>query len=146
MNDLKVTNIGQLKACIRSLLENYNAVYHLHQMKKLSEYSLTEQQFAQLIGRCRMYNHIPKNIQNEIPQLLFGDNQLSTVCKDYYRDNSFCKDNSGNINLWKLYNLFTGANKSSYIDGFIEKSVNAFHFIEQIRWALDNKTKSWFLN
>lgn len=26
------------------------------------------------------------------------------------------------------------------------KSVNAFHFTEQIRWALENKTESWFLN
>jgi len=26
-------------------------------------------------------------------------------------DKSFCKDDSGLINLWKLYNLFTGAKK-----------------------------------
>ncbi|MBA3971941.1 MAG: DUF3871 family protein, partial [Bacteroidetes bacterium] len=47
--------------------------------------------------------------------LLLSDTQLGTVVKDFYRDNSFCKDADGNINLWKLYNLFTGSNKSSYI-------------------------------
>ena len=146
MNDLKVNSIGQLKGCIRFLLENYNAVFHLNSLKKLSEYSLTEQQFAQLIGRCRMYNNLPSKLKNEIPSLLFGDTMIGAICKDYYRDESFCKDQVGDINLWKLYNLFTGVNKSSYIDNFMERTVNAFHFVENLRWALDNKTKSWFLN
>jgi len=145
-SDLKINSIGQLKACIGSLIENYNASFHMHELSKLSEYSLTEKQFAQLIGRCRMYQHLPKNLQSDIPQLLFGDNQLSAICKDYYRDDSFCRDINGNINLWRLYNLFTGTNKSTYIDNFIDKSVNAFQFTEQIRWALENKAHSWFLN
>jgi Domain of unknown function, B. Theta Gene description (DUF3871) len=145
-SDLKINNIGQLKACICTLIENYNAPYHMHGLRKLNEYSLTEKQFAQVIGRCRMYQHLPKNLQSDIPQFLFGDNQLSAVCKDYYRDESFCRDDKGNINLWRLYNLFTGTNKSTYIDNFIDKSVNAFQFTEQIRWALENKTQSWFLS
>ncbi len=145
-NNLKVNSIGQLKACIRSLIESYNAPFHMYGLRKLSEFSLTEQQFAQLIGRCRMYQHLPKNDQKNIPQLLFGDNQINNVCRDFYRDNSFCKDKEGNINLWKLYNLFTGTNKSSYIDNFLDKSVNAFSFAEQIRGALENSEHSWFLN
>ncbi len=146
INDLKVYNVGQLQACIRSLLERYNAVYHLHNLKKLNGYSLTENQFAHLLGRCRMYQHLPKNTQATIPQLLFGDNQIGAICRDYYKDSSFCRDNAGNINLWKLHNLFTGVNKSSYIDNFLDKSVNAYHFTEQLRWALENKSQSWFLN
>jgi hypothetical protein len=93
-----------------------------------------------------MYQHLPKNLQKDIPLLLFGDNQLSSVCRDYYRDDSFCKNENGDINLWKLYNLFTSSNKSSYIDNFLEKSVNAFHFVNEIRWALENKNFNWFLN
>jgi hypothetical protein len=117
-SSLKVNNIGQLKACIRSLIESFNAPYHMHGLRKLSEYSLTEKQFAQLIGKCRLYQHLPRNSQPNIPPLLYGDNQLSAICKDYYRDRSFCRDEDGNINLWKLYNLLTGSNKSSYIDSF----------------------------
>lgn len=146
INDLKVTNIGQLIGCIRALLESYNAVFHLDSLKKLNNYSLTESQFAQLIGRCRMYNSLPAIMKNEIPPLHFGDNQIGAVVKDYYKDESFCKDVNGNINLWRLYNLFTGVNKSSYIDTFAEKSVNAYHFAEQLRWALENKHTNWFLN
>lgn len=64
---------------------------------------------------------------------------MSAVVKDFYRDESFCRDDSGNINLWKLYNLFTGSNKSSYIDSFLDRSVNAYNFTEQIRWALKGR-------
>lgn len=146
MNDLKVKSIGQLKACIRTLLENYNATFHLHALRQLNEYSLTEQQFAHLIGRCRMYNHLPNSMKNDIVPLELSDTQLGAVVKDYYRDESFCKDSAGNINLWKLYNLFTGSNKSSYIDTFVDRSVNAYQFAESIRWALQKKETNWFLN
>jgi hypothetical protein len=145
-SDLKVNNISQLKACIRTLIENYNAPYHIHGLRKLSEYSLTEKQFAQLIGKCRLYQHLPRNSQPNIPPLLYGDNQLSAICKDYYRDRSFCRDEDGNINLWKLYNLLTGSNKSSYIDSFLDKSANAYSFTEQLRFALEGRNESWYLN
>ncbi len=146
VSDLKVSSIGQLKACIRTLLENYNAPYHLHNLRSLADYSLTEHQFAQIIGRGRIYQHLPKEIQKGIPPLLFGDNQLSMICKDYFRDESFSRDENGNINLWNLYNLFTGANKSSYIDSFIEKSINAYQFIDLIRKGLEGKSSCWYLN
>ena len=146
MGDLKVNSIGQLSACIRGLLEQHNAVFQLNSLKRLNDYSLTETQFAHLIGRCRMYQHLPKNVQNDVPQLLFGDNQLSAIVKDYYKDESFCRDSLGNINLWKLYNLFTGVNKSSYIDNFIDKSVSAYQFVEKIRWGLENKSENWYLD
>ena len=145
-NDVKVKSIGQLKSAIRTLLEGYNQGFHLHHLNKLTEYSITEQQFAQLVGRCRMYNHLPADVKADIPPILFGDQQMSSVVKDFYKDNSFCRDANGNINLWRLYNLFTGSNKSSYIDSFLDRSVNAYNFTEQIRWALDGKDNNWYLN
>jgi len=111
-----------------------------------THFSLTEQQFATLVGRCRMYKHLPNGMKSNISPLLLGDTQLGMICKDYYRDNSFCRDNDGNINLWRLYNLFTGANKSSYIDNFLDRSVNAYHFVEQIKFTLQEKSTNWFLN
>ena len=146
VNDLKVTNVGQLKACIRSLLEGYNQNLHLYHLKKFAECSITENQFATLIGRCRMYAHLPHELKAQIPPILFGDQQMSTVVKDYYKDKSFCRDNSGNINLFKLHNLFTGANKSSYIDSFLERSVGAHNFVEQIRSGLEGRSSNWYLN
>ncbi|MDP1811739.1 MAG: DUF3871 family protein [Sediminibacterium sp.] len=143
---LKVNTMGQLTGCIRTLIENYNAGYHIQQMEQLTKYSLTEQQFAILIGRCRMYQHLPNDLKKDIPSLLLGDTQIGMACKDFYRDESFCRNENGTINLWRLYNLFTGANKTSYIDSFLDRSVNAYHFIEQLRFALQNQTNNWFLN
>ncbi|MCU7551785.1 DUF3871 family protein [Chitinophagaceae bacterium LB-8] len=146
VGDLKVKNLEQLMACMRTLFENYNATTHIQALRKLTGYSLTEQQFALLIGRCRMYNHLPNPAKNDITPLLLSDTQLGMVVKDFYRDNSFCKGEDGNINLWRLYNLFTGSNKSSYIDTFLDRSVNAFQFVDDLRDALDNRTTNWFLN
>ena len=146
MSDVRVKNLDQLKVCIRTLLESYNKNNHLDHLLSFTDYFITEHQFAQLIGRCRMYNHLPSYLRNEIPPILFGDNQMATVVKDFYRDDSFCRDSNGNINLWRLYNLFTGANKSSYIDSFLDRSVNAFSFVEQIRRGIENKSNCWYLN
>ena len=145
LSDVKVHNLSTLKIAIRSLLESYSHGYHLHHLEDLTNYSITEQQFAHLIGKCRMYQHLPNEQKKDIPPLLFGDQQIGAVVKDYYKDSSFCKDEHGNINLWKLYNLFTGANKSSYIDSFLERSVNAFKLVEQVKYGLESNGSSWYL-
>ncbi|GAB4000891.1 hypothetical protein GCM10028807_55300 [Spirosoma daeguense] len=51
----------------------------------------------------------------------------------------------GSINLWKLHNLFTGVNKSSYIDTFLDRSLNALQFVEQVRYGLDEQGVNWYL-
>jgi hypothetical protein len=68
------------------------------------------------------------------------------VCKDYYKDKSFCRGRDGSINLWRLYNLFTGANKTTYIDTFLDRSVNAFNFVSEVRRGLEFRGTNWFLN
>ena len=115
-------------------------------MQALTEYAITERQFAQLLGRCRMYHYLPQGDRQQIPQLLYGDTQLMSICRDYYRDASFCRQEDGDINLWRLYNLFTGANKSTYIDQFLDRSVNALDFAVQVQDALDGRSASWYLN
>lgn len=145
-SDVKVTTLGGLKGVVNSLIEQYNSQYHLFNMRSLVDYSITETQFATLIGKLRMYPHLSKDMQQSVPPLYFGDGQINTVVKDYFKDTSFCRDDNGNINLWRLYNLLTGANKSSYIDQFIDRSVNAFDFTERLKQSLLNKTESWFLN
>lgn len=145
MGDLKVKTAGQLTACITTLIRNYNEGFHLFNLKQLCNYSITEHQFAQLVGRCRMYNHLPYDIKKDIPALMFGDTQLGLICRDYYKDESFCRNPDGTINLWKLYNLFTNANKSTYIDSFLDRSVNAYNFVEQVRYGLEDKNSCWYL-
>jgi hypothetical protein len=146
MGDLRVSSLEQLQKAIIQLLQSYNLHRHLRQMQALAEYSITEQQFAQLIGRCRMYQYLPAAAKHQIPALLYGDQQLASVCKDYYRDQSFCRDENGDINLWRLYNLFTGANKSTYIDQFLDRSVNALDFTQQVKEVVANGRSNWYLS
>jgi hypothetical protein len=146
VGDLKVKNLSQLLASIKTLFANYNAKGHCESMQALTEYSLTESQFAHLIGRCRMYGFLPPHQKAEITPLELNDTQFTSIVKDYYRNESFCRNERGEINLWRLYNLFTGANKTSYIDTFADRSVNAFDFVSGLRSALEQKEVNWFLN
>jgi len=145
-NKVGVKSLDQLRAVTKHLLEEYNGSHHFFHLQQLSGLELSEEQFAQLIGRCRLYQHLPTLQRNQLPEMLFGDAQINAVVRDYYRDGPFCRQENGRINLWRLYNLFTGANKNSYIDSFVDRSVNAYRFAEHLRWSLEGKTHSWFLN
>lgn len=147
VEELKADSYVNMLAKITEVIENYNAEQHITTLKDLTNYDLTEHQFAQLIGRARLYNYLPKKMKNVVPNLFLNDGQLSTVAKDYYKDDAFCKNESGDINLWKLYNLFTQANKSSYIDTFLNRNVNAFDFSKGLTKALNgNENYHWFLS
>lgn len=147
VDDLKVSSYEELYNKLLLVLNNYNAEKHLSEMKQFSDYSLTEHQFAQLLGRTRLYQHLPKKEKLKIPLLQFTDGHINTITKDYYEDESFCRDNAGDINLWNLYNLFTQANKSSYIDTFLDRNLNAFDFTKGIQQSLNGSSNyHWFLS
>ena len=146
-DEMRVGNYSELQSKIMDLIEGYSAQSHLQDMKQLSQHNLTEQQFAQLIGRARLYNFLPKAEKALIPELMLNDGQISTVAKDYYLDDSFCRNGNGDINLWNVYNLFTGANKGSYIDSFLSRNVNAFDFTQGLANAINGDSKHrWFLS
>ncbi len=146
LSQLKVKNAEQLQYAINGMLQDYNAIQFAEQLKSFDDYELTEKQFVHLIGRCRLYKHMPDSLKSDIPELSFGDYQINAVCKDYYSDANFKSFADGSINLWKLYNLFTAANKSTYIDNFLDRSVNAFQLAKDLQYALQNSTRCWYLN
>jgi hypothetical protein len=143
---LVVRSQGELMDAIMNMISVYNPEQHLRAMQLLTEYNLTEAQFAQVLGRARLYNYLPNEVKKEITPLLFTDTQLGSVAKDYFQDNSFCRNNNGDINLWRMYNLFTGANKSSYVDSFLERGINAFEFTHQLQSGLAGVSTNWYLN
>lgn len=146
-DDMRVGSYLELRNSITELLQNYKASNQLDRMREISNHSLTEHQFAQLLGKSRLYQHLPKSEKLLIPSLDFNDSQFSTIAKDYYLDDSFSRDEEGNINLWDVYNLFTQANKSSYIDSFLNRNVNAFDFTQGIARTLNGGSNyHWFLS
>lgn len=145
--ELRVSGLQDLIKNVFDLVGNFNMRMQLDTMREFGNYALTEHQFAQMIGKARLYQYLPSAQKKGIPALSFNDSQFNAVARDYYQDESFCRDASGDINLWKLYGLFTGANKSSYIDSFLDRSVNAYSFTESLLQALEHESQmSWFLS
>lgn len=147
-DEIKATSSQELSGKIMEIVQSYNIHQQIKSMNDLVDYKLTEKQFAQIIGKSRLYNYLPKNEKALLPELLMNDGHISAIAKDYYNDESFCRESNGEINLWNMYNLFTGANKSSYIDTFLDRGVNAFSFAKGISKALSDSYSnySWFLS
>jgi hypothetical protein len=147
-NEIRAMSHLDLESKILQTLAEYKAQEHLNSMKNLLNNSLSERDFAQIIGKSRLYNYLPKKEKSLIPELLLNDGHINTVAKDYYQDESFCRNANGDISMWEFYNLLTGSNKSSYIDTFLERGVNAFQFSEGISKALSdrNSNYAWFLS
>lgn len=145
--DLRVSSASELQHKVIEVMQNYNAELHLMEMKEFTQDYLSEHQFAQLIGKSRLYQHLPKSEKQKIPMLNFNDSHINTMAKDYYEDKNFCRLDDGRINLWDVYNLFTQANKSSYIDTFLDRNLNAFEFSKGIQKTLSgNFGYHWFLS
>ena len=147
VEEMRVGDFQELQGKISKVIQNYNAELHLSEMRELTHDYLTEHQFAQLIGRSRLYQHLPKIEKQKIPNLNFNDGHINTMAKDYYEDQNFSRMDDGRINLWDVYNLFTQANKSSYIDTFLDRNLNAFDFTKGIQNTLNgNSDYHWFLS
>lgn len=146
--EIKATSSLELESKITEVIQAYNLDQHLKTMKDLADYTLTEKQFAQIIGKARLYNYLPKKEKMLLPELLLNDGHINTVAKDYYQDESFCRNSNGDINMWEFYNLLTGSNKSSYVDTFLDRGANAFEFTQGISKALSDSSTNyaWFLS
>jgi len=147
VDDLRVGTVYDLKNRMIQIIRNYKMEEHIEAMNRLTQLSINEQQFAQILGKCRLYQFLPKEKKRNIPALIFNDTQVNTVAKDYFLDESFARNANGEIDLWKMYNLFTGANKSSYIDLFLQRGLNAFELAEGIGEALVDELSDfrWFI-
>ena len=145
-DDIKVMSTKELFRATLELLNNFNTAKNIHLLQTLGNSYLTEHQFCQLLGRMRLYQSLPQGYQKDIPKMLITDSQINTVAKAYINDKNF--GSLGNdISMWKLYNLLTGANKSSYIDSFLDRAVNATEIATGINAALHGDTKyKWFID
>ena len=145
--DLRVMSVQELFDAALLLFQSYNADKHLNLMTAMQSYSLTEHQFAQLIGKARLYQFLPTAERKNLPNMEFTDCHINTVAKSYYGDENFGrKTGCSDVDLWRVYNLFTGANKSSYIDTFLDRSQNATDLITGISRALDGDSAyRWFI-
>jgi hypothetical protein len=147
LDDLRVMSLQELFNRVFQLLTRFNAERQINHLSTLSDYTLTEHQFAQLVGKSKLYQYLPLKTKKALDTVVpISETQISTVGRDYYEDKSFCREDSGDINLWKVYNLFTGATKSSYIDTFLDRNVGSLLFINSLIEHIRDKRQSWFLS
>lgn len=144
--NIEVTNIGELYRNVLELFHSFNPAKDIHLLHALSNTYLTETQFAQVVGRMRMFQALPSAQQKRMPQLLITDSQINSVCRDFYRNEHFgMKDNT--ISLFDFHNLLTESNKSSYVDTYLHRAVNASEVsvgLNNVMQGIDNKY-AWFL-
>ena len=144
--DLRVSSIGELRAKIYELINSYNKKEHLENMQRMFRYSLTEIQFAHLIGKMKLYPYLSKEEKQKFFPLAINDTQLNIVVRDYHTDAHFSKSEDNTINFWNVYNLLTEANKSTYIDSNLERNVNAYGFINNLLNSIENQSPNYFLH
>lgn len=142
---IEVMSLHDLYKAVLDLFYNFNLEKDIQLLQSLTQTRLSESQFAQIIGRMRLYQALPSYLQREIPKLLITDSQINNVCRDYYNNPNFGhKDNT--ISLFDFHNLLTEANKSSYIDSYVQRGVNATEVTVGISRALHGDSEySWFL-
>ena len=143
---LEVTSLNDLYRSVLNLFHNYNPIKHIHLMQALGNTYMSEHQFCQILGRMRLYQCLGTGQQKRLPRMLLTDTQINSVAKAYINDENFC-GTGGELNMWKFYNLLTGANKSSYIDSFLDRSLNATEMAQGINLALHGDEKyKWFID
>ena len=146
IDDLRVSSEHELASRIYSLFETYNKKDHIDMMKEMNDYYLSENQFAHLIGKMKLYPHLERDIKKATFPLKINDSQINSIVRDYHLDANFSKNKDNNISLWNAYNLFTEANKSTYIDSNLERNVNAYEFITYLGNLLVNNQSAYFLH
>ncbi len=145
--EIKAMSTTELQQKVVELFQMYNIVKHIHLLNSFKNYQMTEHQFAQMVGKTRLYQCLSPKEQKLLPKFEFNDGQLNIIARSYYRDEDFKKNPDGSINLWNLYNLFTGANKNSYIDSILDRAVNATDFLQGISLALSGDSRyRWFID
>ena len=146
-SELKVMSTADLFSSVMRLFQEYNIAKHLYYMSTYKDSYMTEQQFAQFLGKSRLYQYLPVEQKKRLPQMLMTDTQIGLVAKAYYNDDNFAlPENQNAVSMWNVYNLLTGANKSSYIDNFLDRSLNATQLTEGLNKALYGENEySWFI-
>ena len=146
-SELKVMDVHGLLNAAMQLFQGYNAAKHLYYMGAFKDSYMTVHQFAQFLGKSRLYQYLLPTQKKKLPQMLMTDTQASIVAKSFYNDDNFSlPDNQKEISMWNVYNLLTGANKSSYIDNFLDRAYNATQLADGLNKALHGECEySWFI-
>lgn len=143
MDALKVQSLHELTERAMLLFESYRVEEELRKLQELQKMQLTHNQFSHFVGRAKQSINLPKDEKEGIVEFPLGDNQLSSLVRSYYEQQLHQKDF---ISLWEVYNLMTDANKSSYIDSFINRNVMSLSLCTNLANSIVAGDDNWYLH
>ena len=80
------------------------------------------------------------------PQNYSPHSQINQVARAYVNDENFY-GYGRELSMWRFYNLLTGSNKSSYIDTYLDRALNATDIAQGITSALQgDDAYRWFID
>jgi hypothetical protein len=144
-DDLRISSVLELKAKVYELINNYKKKEHLINMQRMFRYSLTEIQFAHMIGKMKLFPYLSKEEKQKLFPLAINDTQLNIVVRDYHIDAHFSKSENNTISFWAIYNLMTESCKSNYIDNSLERNVNAYAYVNYLLNSIEKGESNYFI-
>ena len=124
--------------------DTFKLIENLHNTR------LSESQFCYLIGRLRLYQALPTEVQKTLPNIEIGDQAVNTAVRGFVSNPNFgLKAGESSISMFDMLQLFNHAIKqTSYIDRFVDRNQNCTDFALGIQKALlgnDSEGYNWFL-
>jgi hypothetical protein len=116
--DLEATHADELFLKTVEIMESYSPGNLIDELQQYSDIHWSRSTFEQFVGETRVKLYDP----NFPTKNWFGDTQLGHVAKGYFENEHFRHNADGTISLWNVYNLLTEANKSSYIDSYLDRT------------------------
>ena len=121
----------------------------LELLENLNNTRISESQFCYIIGRMRLYQALPNEIQKTLPVLEIGDQAVNAAVRGFVTNPNFgLKEGETSITTWEMLQLFNEAIKQTYIDRWLDRNQNCTDFLLGIQKALqgeDTEGYSWFL-
>ena len=121
----------------------------LELLENLNNTRISESQFCYIIGRMRLYQALPNEVQKTLPVLEIGDQAVNAAVRGFVTNPNFgLKEGETSITTWEMLQLFNEAIKQTYIDRWLDRNENCTNFLLGIQKALqgeDTEGYSWFL-
>lgn len=149
---IECLSVEDIYAKALELFQQFNPIKDivLRDLASLGETRVTEQQFANILGRLRLYQFIPGSDVKAmgLPIITMGDQAVTQAAKNYMTNPNFGKEEGVDITAWQLLNIFNEACKNAYIDRFLERNQEATDLAFGIQKSIRGEASQydWFLN
>ena len=117
VKEIYTSNTDDLYLDVYNLCASFHPEREVQKLQVWADTYLSEVQFWEFVGKVRSDFYNPKMDTSS----WLGDQQMAKVVRGYFINEHFACKEDGSISLWNLYNLLTEANKSSYVDSFLDR-------------------------